>query len=128
MGVVKKYNYKQDIHAQALLGRSTRTIGFILPDITIPHYSTLFYEFENIARQNDYKVVLGNSRYSYEYESDLMSSYEQMHVDGIILGGGRVDDTFRREISSGNDKYQREYSDYRTKSPSQYVGSFATSH
>lgn len=89
--VVAKYNYKPNDFARALLGKSTKVIGFILPDITNPYFSAIYYEFERIARQNGYTVLLGNSYASFEYESDLMKSYSALNISALVLAGGRVD-------------------------------------
>lgn len=89
--VVAKYNYKPNDFARALLGKSTKVIGFILPDITNPYFSAIYYEFERIARQHGYTVLLGNSYASFEYESDLMRNYSALNIAALVLAGGRVD-------------------------------------
>ncbi|MFC4323026.1 LacI family DNA-binding transcriptional regulator [Litchfieldia salsa] len=93
MDVIEKYNFKPNSLARSLLHKQSKTIGFILPDISHPFFSTLFQKSEAYAMELGYTVFLGNTMNNSENESKYLQSLVEKQVDGIIYIGGRINDT-----------------------------------
>lgn len=85
LDVVKKYNYRPNSSARALVTKKTETIGLIVPDISNPFFAELSKGVEREARIFDYSIILCNSDDSGKKDiknTDLLSSRQ---VDGLIL-------------------------------------------
>lgn len=89
--VLHKYNFRPSSVARSLKARRSKTIGFILPDITNPYFSQLFLEVEIKASENGYTVILCNSHADYARESQILDVLLEKEAEGIVFNGGRVD-------------------------------------
>jgi len=89
-GIIKKYDFHPNILARSLLKNESKTIGFILPDITNPFFSTVFFETEKNALTEGYTIILANSMGNYKVESTLLNMFMEKQVDAIVFMGGRV--------------------------------------
>ncbi len=88
--VMQKYNYQPNALARGLSTKESRTLGFILPDITNPFFSTVFYEAEKHALELDYTLFLCNSMNDSSIESKYLRILTEKQVDGILFMGGRI--------------------------------------
>ncbi|WOC31378.1 MULTISPECIES: LacI family DNA-binding transcriptional regulator [Caproicibacterium] len=77
--------------AQSLASSRTHTIGFLVPDIKNPYFSSIYYHVEILASQNGYAVLLANSRGAFENESRILQALTGRRVDAIVFMGGRID-------------------------------------
>lgn len=91
--VIEKYNFRPNSLARSLLHKQSKTIGFILPDINHPFFSTLVQKSEAHALELGYTSFLCNTMNSSENESKYLQSLIEKQVDGIIYLGGRINDT-----------------------------------
>jgi DNA-binding LacI/PurR family transcriptional regulator len=91
MEILNKYNFRPSSVARSLKARRSKTIGFIVPDITNPFFSQLFLEVEIRASENGYTVILCNSHSDYVRESQMLDVLLEKEVEAIIFTGGRVD-------------------------------------
>ncbi|MDQ0224047.1 LacI family DNA-binding transcriptional regulator [Metabacillus niabensis] len=91
--VIEKYNFRPNSLARSLLHKQSKTIGFILPDINHPFFSTLVQKSEAHALELGYTSFLCNTMNSSENESKYLQSLVEKQVDGIIYLGGRINDT-----------------------------------
>lgn len=89
--VLKTYQFRPSSVARSLRARRSKTIGFILPDITNPYYSQLFLEVEVLAMEKGYSVMLCNSHSDYTRESQMLNVLLEKQVEAIVFTGGRVD-------------------------------------
>lgn len=90
--IIEQTGFRPNVLAQSLSTRATRTIGFILPDITNPFFASVFLEAEKRALAQGYTVMLANSLNDPAVESQNLLSFAEKQVDGIIFMGGRVND------------------------------------
>lgn len=114
--LIKKYNFRPSAIARSLTGRNTRVLGFIQPDISHPYYNTLFLATEKRALELGYTILLGNTlndnmMHVNNMESHYMRLMGEKHVDGILIAGGRIQDT-----SFGED-YKAEFGAFITHTP-----------
>ena len=63
----------------------SRSIGLIIPDITNPFFAELAREISDIALQNDYTVLLGNSGGTEANEKRIIMAFAAKRVDGVVL-------------------------------------------
>lgn len=103
LSIIEKYNYHPNALARSLINKASKTIGFILPDITNPFFATTFLEAEKHALTLGYTLILCNSMNDNQLnQTELESLYLKMlmekQADGIIIMGGRVNE--KRPIST----------------------------
>ncbi|HZJ57058.1 MAG TPA: LacI family DNA-binding transcriptional regulator, partial [Clostridia bacterium] len=59
--IIKKYNFRPNAIARNLSNQETKTLGFIMPDVTAPFYGTVFLEAERVALEMGYSILLCNT-------------------------------------------------------------------
>ncbi len=114
--LIEKYNFQPNALARSLIKKETKTIGFILPDITNPFFSTVFLEAEKYALSMGYTMILCNSMNDNilnvtNIESLYLKALSEKQVDGIIFMGGRINE------SKTNEEYAREMNEILQKTP-----------
>ncbi|MCL5073197.1 MAG: LacI family transcriptional regulator [Actinobacteria bacterium] len=85
---IKNLNYRPNILARGLRNRRTRTIGVIVPDISIPFFSHIVLEIEKYAREKGYTIILGCTFYDKKEEEYQVKFLIDQIVEGLILFGG----------------------------------------
>lgn len=88
---MKRLNYQPNEVARSLSKQTNNTIGVILPHIDHPYFSKLLSSLETAAYQNEYKLLLFNSRDRNEKEDEYLDMCRAIRVAGIILCSGSVD-------------------------------------
>ncbi len=63
--VIEETNYSPNIMAQSLKSKKSRLIGVIVADITNPFSNNIVKGIDDIARKEDYKIIIGNSNFEY---------------------------------------------------------------
>lgn len=91
--VMEKYNFQPNALARSLSKKQTKTIGFILPDITNPFFSEVYVKAEKAALDLGFSMFLSNAMNDSEVESLHLKTLVEKQVDGIIFMGGRANDT-----------------------------------
>jgi len=91
--VIDKYNFRPNSLARSLLQKQSNTIGFILPDINHPFFSTFVQKSEAHALALGYTTFLCNAMNNSENESKYLQNLVEKQVDGIIFLGGRINNT-----------------------------------
>ncbi|WP_202078973.1 LacI family DNA-binding transcriptional regulator [Caldalkalibacillus salinus] len=90
MALIEKYNFRPNGLARSLTYKKSKMIGFILPDINHPFFSTLVLKSEAHALKRGYTSFLCNSMNNSEMESQYLHNLLEKQVDGIIFLGGRI--------------------------------------
>lgn len=88
--IIKKYNFRPNSLARSLLHKQSKMIGFVLPDINHPFFSTLVLKSEAHALKLGYTSFLCNSMDDADIESAYLQNLIDKQVDGIIFLGGRI--------------------------------------
>ena len=88
--IIKKYNFRPNSLARSLLYKQSKMIGFVLPDINHPFFSTLVLKSEAHALKLGYTSFLCNSMDDVNIESAYLQNLIDKQVDGIIFLGGRI--------------------------------------
>src|SRR5690349_16608838 len=84
---IDQLNYRRDANAATLrrLGRKTQTIGLVLEDVSNPFSSELHRAVEDAARERGVLVLAGSCDEEPEREWELIGSFRERRVDGIIV-------------------------------------------
>jgi DNA-binding LacI/PurR family transcriptional regulator len=99
--LIKKYDFYPNILARSLTKNETKSIGFILPDITNPFFSTVLFETEKQALEKGYTILLGNSMGNNNVESMLLKMFLEKQVDAIVFMGGRINNVANDHALTG---------------------------
>jgi DNA-binding LacI/PurR family transcriptional regulator len=71
--------------ARSLKTTKSRTLGIIVPDITIPFFSHVIRSAEEAARRNGYWVVAVNSDDDAIRQKEILSLFRSQRVEGVLL-------------------------------------------
>lgn len=96
--VMEEVNFRPNVFARTLLKKRSMTLGVIMPDITNLFFSQTFLELERAAFHRGYSLLLGNTLNSdripdLDLETFYLNSLHERQVDGLLLMGGRINDT-----------------------------------
>jgi LacI family transcriptional regulator len=96
---IAQLNYRRDVNASMLrrLGGRTQTIGLVLEDVANPFSSALHRAIEDSARARNVLVFAGSCDEDGLRERELIGSFRDRRVDGIIVVPASSDHTFLYE-------------------------------
>lgn len=83
--IAKELGYTPNIIASSLKSRKSRTIALIVPEISVPFFPELSRGVEDIAKENEYNMILCNSNNDPIQEVKYLESLEKRWIDGIIF-------------------------------------------
>ncbi len=84
---IKRLGYKPSYIARGLRSGKTKTIGFIIPDITNPFFPEMVRGVEDFLRKKGYTLILCNSDQDPKIESELVDMLMDKHIDGLLFTG-----------------------------------------
>lgn len=95
---IQKYKFTPNAVARKLTNTQTKTLGFILPDVTHPFYGTAFLEAERCALKNGYTILLFNTLNDNmvnpnKIETRYINMIMEQPIDGLIMMGGHIHDS-----------------------------------
>src|SRR5438477_2208716 len=96
---IEKLDYRRDANASMLrrLGSKTQTIGLVLEDVANPFSSALHRAIEDSARARNVLVFAGSCEEDATRERELIGSFRDRRVDGIIVVPASHDHTYLYE-------------------------------
>src|SRR6266516_2195248 len=96
---IEQLNYRRDANASMLrrLGGKTQTIGLVLEDVANPFSSALHRAIEDSARARNVLVFAGSCDEDPDRERELIGSFRDRRVDGIIVVPASHDHTYLYE-------------------------------
>lgn len=71
--------------ARGLGGRSTETLGLIVPDVTDPFFTLILRGAEDVARRARYRVILCNTDGDLEREEAYLEDVVAHQVEGLLI-------------------------------------------
>ncbi|RST61736.1 LacI family transcriptional regulator [Siminovitchia terrae] len=101
--VIEELNYQPNMIASALMGKQTKTIGLLIPDMANPFFSELARSIEDRGEELGYNLVMCNTDYKIDKENQYLALLKQKSVDGFILASGfenieKVKELMKEEI------------------------------
>jgi DNA-binding LacI/PurR family transcriptional regulator len=82
---IKEVGYLPNTQARALVSGRSRMLGLIVSEITNPFFPELVQEFENLAVEQGYEVLIGSTNYDPARTESLMRRMLQRNVDGVAV-------------------------------------------
>lgn len=83
--VIEETNYRPSMAARSLNAKETRLIGVIIGDITNTFANQIVKGIDDIARDNRYQLIVGNSNYNFDNEQGYINRMLAMGVDGFVI-------------------------------------------
>lgn len=83
--LAEELNYEPNQAAISFKQGKTFTIGVILPNLREEFFSTAINGIEDVAIQNQYTVLIGQSRDDVEREKKLVDTMRKHRVDGLVV-------------------------------------------
>ena len=82
---IRELDYHPNHVARSLKTSRTRTLGIIVPDLTIPYYPRVIRGAEAAARERGYTLIAVNSDDNNGRQKELLSLLRSQRVEGILL-------------------------------------------
>jgi LacI family transcriptional regulator len=82
---IRELDYHPNHVARSLKTSRTRTLGIIVPDMTIPYFPKIISGAEAAARLRGYSLIAVNSDDNGTRQKDLLALLRSQRVDGILL-------------------------------------------
>jgi len=92
-------NYHPNPLARALREKRTNTIALLVPGIENQIWPLVARGVENIARKNDYSVILCNTDNDVKVEKQYLARLQRRWVDGVIIAPAQDDEPYLRELA-----------------------------
>ncbi|UVI31397.1 LacI family DNA-binding transcriptional regulator [Paenibacillus spongiae] len=89
--IMEELNYRPSVIASALTGKSTFTLGLLIPDISNPFFAEMARAVEDCGSRSKYSLVICSTDNKDEKVSGYLELLQQKSVDGIIIGTGVED-------------------------------------
>src|ERR1041385_4589166 len=81
---IRELDYHPNHVARSLKTSRTRTLGIIVPDMTISFYPQIIRGAEYAARERAYSLIAVNSDESADRQKELLSLLRSQRVEGIL--------------------------------------------
>ena len=88
--IAEEYGYCPSGPARSLVTRHTETIGVVVTSIADPFNADVVGGIEEAANEHGFSVFLANSNADPEREMQVVRSFQQRRVDGLIVPASRV--------------------------------------
>jgi DNA-binding LacI/PurR family transcriptional regulator len=82
---IQALDYHPNHIARSLKTKETRTLGIVIPDITISFFPRIVQGAEHAARSQGYTLITVNTEEDPERESQALALLRSQRVDGILL-------------------------------------------
>lgn len=88
---IEELRYRPNQVARALHGKSTQSVGVIVPTVSLPFFGELSAEIEDALAVHGYRTLICNSLGRRDRERDYLDLLVSHRVDGIISGAHNED-------------------------------------
>jgi DNA-binding LacI/PurR family transcriptional regulator len=83
--LARELNYEPNQTALLFKQQKTNTIGVILPNLKEEFFSQAINGIEDVAKQNKYCVLIGQSHDDVEQEKQIVTAMKNQRVDGLVV-------------------------------------------
>jgi LacI family transcriptional regulator len=85
LAAIRTLDYHPNHIARSLKTRSTRTLGIVVPDMTIPFFPQVIRSAESAARRLGYSLIAVNSDDDSARQEEVLSLLRSQRVEGVLL-------------------------------------------
>ncbi|MBR2566260.1 MAG: LacI family DNA-binding transcriptional regulator [Paenibacillus sp.] len=96
---IQELNYTPNAVARSLYKKKSKSIGFIIPDISNPFFPQLFRAVEKYLIDHEYTVLLFNSDDQLDRISNIMDSMRTEYVAGAIIVSDKIKEEHLAKLS-----------------------------
>ena len=82
--IIDEYGYVHNAIARSLKKSSTKTIGYLVPDIKNPFFTSVLVGFEEMCYAKGYDIIFENTCENLEKEIKSMQTLLGLRVDGLL--------------------------------------------
>ena len=82
---VEELNYFPNTQARALVSGRSRLLGLIVSEITNPFFPELIQEFETVAVERGYEILIGSTNYDPKKTESCVRRMLERKVDGVAV-------------------------------------------
>ena len=82
---MKTLGYRPNANARALVSQSTNTIGVLVGDVSNPFFGAMIKSIDNIARQHNKHLLIGNGYHNADSERDVIELLINSRCDTLII-------------------------------------------
>lgn len=100
MCVVREVNYAPNVHARALAGGRSRTLGMIVSNIENPFLLGIVIALEEVATQQDFEVLVEHTGYRRERLVASIRSMLKRRVEGLAVIVSEMDRGLIEELAA----------------------------
>lgn len=100
--VIEELGYSPNPQARALVSGRSRVLGLLISEITNPFFPELIQNFEDIAGENDYEVMVGSTNYNRERARIFIRRLAQRRVEGVAVMTFRAESHLLDELIAQN--------------------------
>lgn len=83
--IADKLNYVPNARARALVKKSTKTIGLVIPEVVNPFFAELAQSIKDYVRSQNFNVILCSTDYQSQEELRYINMFRSGQVDGAIF-------------------------------------------
>ena len=95
---IASLDYRPNRTTKSLRERRSRTIGVVVPDISVGLFYGIVRRIEQRAAFTDYQIVLADTQEDFSSERDRVRALIQRHIDGLIVVPCRDDSPVLSEL------------------------------
>ncbi|MDE3104708.1 MAG: LacI family DNA-binding transcriptional regulator [Acidobacteriota bacterium] len=99
---VKELNYFPNTQARALVSGRSRLFGLIVSEITNPFFPELIQQFEAIAVQHGYEILLGSTSYDAAKTEQCVRRMLERKVDGVAVMTFGIEELLLNRFEEGD--------------------------
>jgi DNA-binding LacI/PurR family transcriptional regulator len=88
--IAREAGYQPSAAARSLVTRKSFTIGIVVTTIADPFVAEVVSGIEDVAKNHGYSVFLSNSNADPERERQMVQTFAERRVDGIVVTSSRV--------------------------------------
>jgi len=97
--IARASSYRASAAARSLVTSKTRTFGIVVATVADPFVAEVVSGAESMASQHGYSVFLATFTDSPEREAQVVHSFEERRVEGIIVVASRVGSSYRELLA-----------------------------
>ena len=90
LDAAEQLGYRPNVLARNLASRRTSTIGVVLNDLHNPFFAEIVDGIQAASDEAGYRMLIGNGKRSRAGEAEMIETFLQFRVDGIITAGATM--------------------------------------
>jgi DNA-binding LacI/PurR family transcriptional regulator len=99
--LAEELNYEPNQSALLFKQQKSHTIGVILPNLKEEFFSQAINGIEDVAKENKYSVLIGQSHDNVEQEKQIITAMKNQRVDGLIISISKYTKNYDHLIGMG---------------------------